>query len=110
MKAITASGEQRGAVRVAAPLPVEIDGAPGRVRDISASGVYVETEAIGDFGPIVGLTLTLHTDGEWRTVTCDARVVRVEVHGNRLGIAARLPAPLLEAAGAQLRPARRRRR
>jgi hypothetical protein len=96
MNASTASGDQRDAARFVTCLPIEIEGAPGCTRDISDTGAYVETEAIRDFGPMVELTLSYRAQGAWRTVRCDAQVVRVEARGDRLGIAVRLAAPLFD--------------
>jgi hypothetical protein len=87
------SAEQRDAARFAAELPLELEGMPGVTRDVSTSGIYFETDALREIGPIVSVTLRCQEGGQERLLQCEARVVRVEARGDRIGIAARLMTP-----------------
>ena len=85
--------EHREAVRFATELPVEMEGIPGFTRNVSDTGIYFETDALQEIGPVVSFVMRYHLDGRLQERQCDARVVRVEAHGERVGIAARLVEP-----------------
>lgn len=78
--------------RIEVALPVLFEGGSrGTTRNVSASGVYVETEGTVRLGLPVKLVIefTDHPGGPLR-VTCEARILRVEERGTRRGIAASL--------------------
>jgi hypothetical protein len=87
----TGSGkEQRGLPRTPVSLPVVLENAVGETRDLSASGVYFETDT--NFGPdsVISFRIELnHLDPD-RVIRleCVARVVRVEERGGKIGVAA----------------------
>ena len=85
--------DQRSAVRFDAAMPVEIDGLGGRTHNISATGVYFETDVRQEVGALVNFTLEFTQGGERRRLLCDGKVVRVDRDGPRIGVAARLLAP-----------------
>lgn len=89
----TESREQRGAVRFDAALPVEIDGQPGRILNVSASGAYFETEVRHQVGDRVELTVQVTEGGRPRRLRFGGEVVRVEGDGARIRVAAVLDQP-----------------
>ena len=85
--------EHRGAKRYELRLPVRYgDGCVGVTRNISASGVYFETDRAGRDGASYVLEVELAD----ATIRCEGRVVRVEPLGNRIGIALELTTSSLE--------------
>jgi hypothetical protein len=78
--------------RIAVGLPVFFEGGGrGTTRNVSASGVYVETDDAVRLGLPVKLVIefTDHPGGPLR-VACEAEILRVEERGAGRGIAARL--------------------
>jgi hypothetical protein len=90
------TADQREATRFDTALPLEMEGVPGFTRDVSATGIYFETDALQEIGPVVSFTMRYRLGGKLHELQCDARVVRVEAHGDRIGIAAKLMAPFFE--------------
>ena len=96
MKHIKTSGTQaplpyaRGADRFNTELAVEMAGVHGLTRNISASGIYFETEAVQVPGSRVRFTVEVHVHGEKFKLACEGEVVRVDRYGGALGIAAKL--------------------
>jgi hypothetical protein len=75
--------------RFESDLPIKLDLGEGVLRNVSASGVYFETEA--DLKPGDSLRFTLEFSGVDIGVVsarCEVRVVRVEPHGTRKGVGA----------------------
>ncbi len=80
---------QRSAARFAVALPVTIGKEVTNTRDISATGVYFETNRKYKAGSEVKFSVDLQyvrADGPLRLV-CRGHIVRVEHHGERVGIA-----------------------
>jgi hypothetical protein len=78
--------ERRRGERYKLSLPVQLDDGNGTTCDISASGIFFETEsayAIGD-------TIRLFLNFEHETLQCEARVVRVEPCNGQFGVAVEL--------------------
>lgn len=94
----TAAQEQRTAVRFDTSMPVEINGAPGATHNISAHGVYFETDLQQQIGSLVNFTVEFQLHGRTHRLLCEGKVVRVDRHGDRIGVAARLVAPFFEGA------------
>lgn len=65
-------------------------GIQGLTRNISATGVYFETETAQEPGSRVHFTVELNVLGEKLKLICEGEVVRVRRNGGVLGIAARL--------------------
>lgn len=84
---------ERGADRFIAELPVEIGGFHGLTRNISATGIYFETEVAQAPGSRVSFTVEVNVRGEKLKLVCEGEVVRVDHHGGVLGIAAKLESP-----------------
>jgi hypothetical protein len=103
--------EHRRKARVAADLPVELDRTPGVMRDVSATGIFFETDAEYEVGNPIDVKLSLDTPWGRVSVVCDGKIVRVESHEGRVGVAVQFtdPGAGAEPAAAGARPARRKR-
>jgi hypothetical protein len=103
--AASGGADQRTDVRFDTALPVRIDGAHGRTYNISEHGIYFETDVPQEMGALVNFTLEFNMYGQRHHLLCEAKVVRVEEHGTRVGVAARLLAPFFAGAETlELRP------
>jgi hypothetical protein len=75
--------------RVPTELKLKLEGGEGTVRDVSASGIYFQTDVPLEKGQSVQLTLEFSDfPGGPLEVTCAARVVRIEKQGPTTGVAA----------------------
>ena len=88
--------DQRTNVRFDTGLPVRIEGAAGETQNVSAQGVYFETDVQQSVGSLVNFTVEFTLYGRKHRLLCEGKVVRVEARGDRIGVAARLIAPLFE--------------
>lgn len=88
--------DQRAAIRFDKSMPVEIDGALGETHNISAHGIYFETDLPQYPGQLVNFVVEFQLDGRRHRLLCEGKVVRVEHHGSRVGVAARLVAPFFD--------------
>ncbi|NML45562.1 PilZ domain-containing protein [Ramlibacter sp. G-1-2-2] len=86
--------EQRTAVRFDTHLPVRLDGERAVSHNISTNGIYFETDVPHELGALVNLTVEFQLYGQRHRLLCEGKVVRVEAQGTRIGVAARLLAPL----------------
>lgn len=84
---------ERGADRFDTELPVELGGIRGFARNISASGIYFETETTREPGSNVNFTVEVNVRGQRLKLQCDGEVVRVGCHDGLLGIAAKFVIP-----------------
>lgn len=77
--------------REAVSLPVQLDGGSvGMTRDISASGVFLETDIQHQVGSRIDLEIALETPGGPIHLKAVGQVVRVDQKGARVGLAIRL--------------------
>jgi hypothetical protein len=88
--------EQRGAVRFDSQLPVHIEHGAGTTHNVSAQGVYFETDVEPRAGALVNFTIEYRLHGRRHRLLCEGKVVRVEPRGGRVGVAARLVSPFFE--------------
>ena len=88
--------DQRTAVRFDTGLPVQIEGSAGQTQNISAQGVYFETDVLQRVGSLVNFTVEFTLQGRKQRLLCEGKVVRVDVHDGRVGVAARLLAPIFD--------------
>jgi hypothetical protein len=88
--------EHRTAARFDTSLPVSIDGSAGTTQNISAQGVYFETDVEQRLGALVNFYVEFTLQGRKHRLLCEGKVVRVENNGERIGVAARLLAPFFE--------------
>ena len=98
MQASTAADprDQRSAVRFDTTLPVQIAGCEGATQNISAQGVYFETDVRQRVGALVNFSVEFTLYGRKHRLLCEGKVVRVDDMGERIGVAARLIAPFFE--------------
>ena len=88
----------RSEERVSMKVPVTLPGGlTGMTRDISASGIYFETdsEPVGD-SPLAFSVEFKNEVGAGMTLRCRGQVLRVEHQGSRVGVAARILESKLE--------------
>jgi len=95
--------DKRRGSRVKAALPVQVGGLPGTARDVSAGGVFIETDASYALGSPVDLALDLDTP--WGRVVIQSRgkIVRVEHRDAKIGVAVQFVEPTV-ASGFRLAP------
>jgi len=89
--------EHRTAVRFDTHLPVRLDGDQAVSHNISANGIYFETDVPHELGALVNFTVEFQLYGQRHRLLCEGKVVRVEAQGSRIGVAARLLAPFFAA-------------
>jgi hypothetical protein len=85
--------DQRTAARFDTAMPVRMEGRSGETHNISAQGIYFETDVHQRIGSLVNFTVEYTLYGQKHRLLCEGKVIRVEDHGNRVGIAARMVAP-----------------
>jgi hypothetical protein len=90
------SRDQRGAARFDTALPVRIEGIEGETQNISAHGVYFETDVAPTLGALLNFTVEFNQYGGRQSLLCEGKVVRIDALGDRFGVAARLLAPFFE--------------
>ena len=92
-KAARRGREQRAFVRFDKQMRVRTEHGAGSTHNISAQGVYFETDGEPRPGALVDLFIEYTLDGRPRLLLCEAKVLRVEPKGGRTGVAARLLSP-----------------
>ena len=77
--------------RVKTVLPIRVDGqTAGVTRDVSTNGVFFETEQKMLEGSPIVFSIELETGGERLMLQCEGQIVRVETHGGKRGVAAKI--------------------
>ena len=94
-KQVRRKAEKRREVRVAASLPVALAKARGITRDVSATGIFFETEARFAQGNTIDLTVELTSPAGKMQFKCQGEIVRVEQHGARVGVAVKITDSIL---------------
>src|SRR3954469_20135318 len=82
--------EQRTEERVRAALRVSLGDATGVTRDVSASGLYFETDRPFTAGQPITLAVDIDTAGGKIALWCEGIVVRVDGSGAQRGVAVRI--------------------
>ncbi len=81
--------ERRRMPRYPVSLAVETEQGTGLTRDISASGIYFETEEPYSPGAPIHFTLVLeYSEPRPLRLSCTGQVLRVDTHGDTFGVAA----------------------
>ncbi len=81
--------ERRRMPRYPVSLAVETEQGKGLTRDISALGIYFETEERYSAGAPIRFTLVLeYSEPGPLHLSCVGEVLRVDAHGDRFGVAA----------------------
>ena len=97
---------ERQEERVPAVLPVQVDGhGPGRTRDVSANGVFFETDVVVTEGSEIRFEIDLEGPTGRMILKCRGTVVRVEQGGGKFGVAARILESGMEKAPVIAQPA-----
>ena len=71
-------------------LPVALGGATGVTRDVSASGVFFETDILCAVGSLVRFTVEVATPARKVILNCEGDVVRTEARDTGTGLAVRI--------------------
>lgn len=90
-------------------LPVRLlSGGTGTTRNISASGIYFETDStpLSDSPLEFSVEFERNGNGTGLTLRCSAQVVRIESLGDKIGIAARIVESKLAPSPGKQDPAR----
>ena len=82
--------------RLSAALPVDLDAGTGVTLDVSASGIFFETDV--NYRPGSGITFTVQLDGPSGKLLmkCQGEIVRVEQRGEKVGVAVKIGASKFE--------------
>lgn len=83
--------------RVPAALPVSLDRGAGITRDVSASGVFFETDVNYAPGSEISFAIELNGPAGKMMFKCLGQIVRVEERGGKVGVAAKIIESRLEA-------------
>ncbi|WP_158081271.1 PilZ domain-containing protein [Rhodoferax fermentans] len=89
-QAPTPGHSRRTADRVLSELPVEIGGVAGLTRNVSATGVYLETTLDQTPGSRVRFVVEVNVKGELLKMVCAGEVTRVEHKAGTVGVAVKL--------------------
>ena len=84
--------EKRSRERICTALPVRLGNATGITRDVSASGIFFETDAADAVGDMILISLTVEFDtlrGK-RMLSCQGDIVRIEPRDASVGVAVRI--------------------
>jgi hypothetical protein len=100
--------EHRTEERVRAALRVSLGDTTGITRDVSASGLYFETDGWFAPGQPITLAVDIDTAGGKIALWCQGLVLRVDERGAQRGVAVRIvgsnlraqPTPFVAASGA----------
>ncbi len=80
--------ERRQSLRYRIDATIAVDDGIGRAVDLSANGVFFESQREFMPGDQVALTFPIENTGPGASVTCTARVVRIVSRGELFGVAA----------------------
>lgn len=85
--------DHRAAARFDTALAVDVEGLTARARNISATGVYFETDVDLPIGTLLNLNVQFTHGGRKHWLACEGKVVRVTDADGQHGVAARLLTP-----------------
>jgi PilZ domain len=95
----TNDGDKRREARVPSALPVDLSGATGTTRDVSASGIFFEVDATYTLGSTINFTVKLETPGGLVKLKCAGEIVRTEACGEKVGLAVKITESAIETDG-----------
>lgn len=90
---IALAHDHRSADRFDTDLAVDVEGLVARTRNISATGVYFETDVELPIGSLVNLNVQFTQGGQKHWLSCEGKVVRVIHEEGHHVVAARLLTP-----------------
>ncbi len=76
--------------------PVHLDQGTGITRDVSASGVFFETDGNYVAGSEISFSIELEGPGGKMMLRCQGQIVRVEQRDGKIGVAAKIIESRLE--------------
>ena len=82
--------EKRGGERISTALPVNLGGASGVALDVSASGIFFETDSSYALGNLVSFTVEINAPVGKMLLKCQGDIVRIEPRGSRVGVAVKI--------------------
>jgi hypothetical protein len=85
--------EHRAAARFDTALTVDVEGMSARTRNISATGVFFETDVDLPVGTLLNMSLQFQQGGRKHWLLCEGKVVRVTHADGQTGVGARLVTP-----------------
>ena len=85
--------DHRAAARFDTAMAVDVAGRKAEAHNISATGVYFETDVDMPLGSVVNLSVQFTHGGHKHWVSCEGRVVRVTDANGHHGIGAQLVTP-----------------
>ncbi len=89
--------EKRTSSRIYTTVPLSLGDAKGISRDISASGVFFETDVAYVVGSEIGFTIDFDAAGVKLRFNCQGTIVRVEPKDTRrVGVAVRIVSSSME--------------
>ncbi len=88
--------ERRSDERVSAELPVDIGGTTCKTRNISASGLFFETDVACAVDRMISLAVEVTTPGSKKIWKCQGNIVRVEHRDGKIGVAVKIIDSLME--------------
>jgi hypothetical protein len=87
---------RRSEERVRTALPVILGGAAGTTRDISASGIFVETDVHHTLGEPITFSIELDNPGGKLMLKGQGDVVRIERREAKVGVALKITQSTIE--------------
>jgi Tfp pilus assembly protein PilZ len=87
---------RRSEERVFAALPVILGGAKAITRDVSASGIFVETDVSYSLGEPISFSIELDNPGGKLVLKGQGDVVRIERRETKIGVALRITQSTIE--------------
>ena len=88
--------EKRREERIFTTLPVELRAATGVTRNVSATGMYFETDAAFSPGGELRFAVAFDTPGGRMRLNCQGSVLRVEAGAARVGVAVKITESTME--------------
>ena len=85
--------DHRAAARFDTALAVDLEGQSARTRNISATGVFFETDVELPIGSLLNLSVQFTQGGRQHWLQCEGKVVRVTHSDGHTGVAAELLTP-----------------
>jgi hypothetical protein len=85
--------DHRAAARFDTAMAVDVAGRKAQAQNISATGVYFETDVAMPLGALVNLSVEFTHGGRKHWIVCEGKVVRVTGANGQHGIGAELVTP-----------------
>lgn len=92
----TADQDKRREERVSAALRVDLGTTTGITRDVSASGVFFETDVPYVIGSEISFAMDLETPGGKMVLRCRGEIVRVKPREGKVGVAVKITESTME--------------